>query len=264
MREKIWLTVRQWPRVPRLRAVPLLGQLITGVSHLLLPSYSQYLVRVQGGHGKGLLLTLNPRWETALWQGSYESSVQSALVSLMGPGKFLYDVGGGIGFYTLLAARLGARALVFEPDACNARCIRCNAEINGLASRIRIVEGAAFSHTGFLAIKPAGQRRGHGSAHAMNDLTAASLATVPCTRLDDCVVGHQVPDVVKIDVEGAESEVLTGAEGLFTNFRPHIICEVHDAANARFIEQWLSRMGYNLQWLERPTSFPYQLMGRPN
>ncbi len=245
--------------------LPILGRLMRAISYLLLPSYSQCSVRVQDGPGKGLLLTLNPRWEAALWQGSYESSVQATLLSLLGPGKLLYDVGGGIGFYSLLAARSGARALVFEPDHYNAKCIQRNAEVNGLVSKIQIMETAAFSNTGSLPIEPALQHRGHGNAHVVTGQTASSsLPVVPCTRLDDFIRDHPVPDVVKIDVEGAESEVLKGAERLFADFRPHLICEVHDISNAQLIGQWLKKMGYSLRWLEAPASFPVQLISSPD
>ena len=264
MREKLWLAARQSTYVPRLRAIPLLGELMTGASHLLLPSHSQYRVRVREGPGKDLILTLNPRWETALWQGNYEFGVQMALANLVGDGQLLYDVGGGIGFYSLLAAKRGGRALVFEPDAYNASCIRANAEANGLASQIQVIEQAAFSHTGLLALRPAGQTRGHGSAHSVNVAAVTSLGKVRCTRLDDLIDSQEPPHVMKIDVEGAERAVLEGAETLFKRFRPHVICEVHDMPTASFVKEWLGRMNYRLRWLELPNSLPSQLMGSPD
>jgi FkbM family methyltransferase len=211
-----------------------------------------------------LLLTLNLRFETELWQGNYESSVQATLASLVGPGKVLYDVGGGIGFYSLLAAKLGATALVFEPDAYNAQCIRRNAEMNRLLSNIQVIECAAFSHTGHIFLEPATQDRGHGNAHVMaDDRGSLPLRTIPCVRPDDFVCDHPAPHVVKIDVEGAESDVLQGAQILFANFRPHLICEVHDSPNSQFIEQWTARMGYGLRWLEPCGSFPIHVLCSP-
>ena len=264
MRERLWLAVRRLPGVRRLLAVPMLGRLMRSVSYLLLPSYSQRSLKVQSGPGKGLRLTLNPRWETAMWQGTYESSVQRELVNLLGPTKILYDVGGGIGFYSLLAAKSGALALVFEPDAYNAKCIRRNAEVNGFSSQIRIFETAVFSQTGRLTLDPALQRTGHGNAHVVADpANLAALPLVPCTALDDFVGDQPAPDVIKIDIEGIESEALKGAEKLFAAFRPQLICEVHDSANAEFIERWAEKMGYTLRCLASPGSFPVQLLGSP-
>jgi len=264
LRERLWLAVRRLPGVRRLLAVPMLGRLMRSVSYLLLPSYSQRFLKIQSRPGKGLRLTLNRRWETAMWQGTYESLVQRELVNLLGPTKILYDVGGGIGFYSLLAARSGAQALVFEPDGFNANCIRRNAEANGFSTQIRIFETAVFSLTGRLRLEPALQRMGHGNAHVVPDASeAASLSTVPCTALDDFLDHQPAPDVIKIDIEGAEAEALKGAEKLFTRVRPQLICEVHDSANLKFIERWSEKMGYTIRWLATPGSFPIQLLGSP-
>ena len=264
LREQLWFAVRRLPSVRRLQAVPILGRLMKAVSYRLLPSYSQCSLRVRSGPGKGLCLTLNPRWETALWQGTYESSVQRTLVNLLSPAKILYDVGGGIGFYSLLAARSGALALVFEPDVFNANCIRRNAEINGFSSQIRIFETAVFSETGRLALEPALQRTGHGNAHVLpNASDSRSLRLVPCTALDDFVDNQPAPDVIKIDIEGAESEAPKGAQKIFTRLRPQLICEVHDSANRGFIDRWAEKMDYTLHWLAGPGSFPVQVLGSP-
>jgi len=86
---------------------------------------------------------------------------------------------------------------------------------------------------------------------------------VPCTTLDDFAREHVVPDTIKIDVEGAESNVLKGAEKLFTHSRPHLICEVHDPANASFVEAWLKIRAYELRWLDTNSGFPRQLLAAP-
>jgi len=237
---------------------------MTTLSYVLLPSYTQKTVEVQSGLGQGLLVTLNPRWEIAIWQGDYEAPVQATLQSLLGPGKVLYDVGGGIGFYSLLAARLGAQAVAFDPDRFNAGCIRHNARINSLASKISVCEMAVFSRSGTLRIEVASQSRGHGNAHVIaNEMATPDLGETPCTRLDDFAKEHQAPDVIKIDVEGAESEVLKGAQKVLSSIRPHLICEIHDAVNAQAVSQLLETFGYEYRWLGSADSFPVQLAGTP-
>jgi FkbM family methyltransferase len=264
MREKVWWALRESPSIRWLQSVRGLGSVMTNLSYVLLPSLSQRTVEVQSGPGKGLLVTLNPRWETALWQGSYEAPVQAILQSLLGPSKVLYDVGGGTGFYSLLAGKLGSHAVVFEPDGFNAECIRHNVEINGLTSQIFVFEMAVFSHTGMLRMESASQDRGHGNAHVVvSEMAVPNLAEIPCTRLDDFIEEHRVPDVVKIDVEGAESEVLKGAQILFGDVRPYLICEIHDSSNAEVVRQLLGKLGYESRWLGSPDSFPVQLVGVP-
>jgi len=264
MREKIWLALRESDSVRRLQSVPGLCRIMKNLSYVLLPSYSQRTVELQSGLGQGLLMTLNPRWETALWQGNYEVTVQATLESLLGPGKVFYDVGGGIGFYSLLAVRLGACSLAFDPDRFNASCIRHNAEINGFSSQISVFDMAVYSHTGEVKVESALQNRGHGNAHVIADeARLAGLEVTPCTRLDDFIQKNRVPDLVKIDVEGAETEVLKGGRNLFCDARPHLICEIHDASNAGSVVKFLQDVGYAHRWLGSSDLFPVQLVGTP-
>jgi len=85
---------------------------------------------------------------------------------------------------------------------------------------------------------------------------------VSCTTLDKLSKTHPAPTLIKIDVEGAESEVLKGAEELFTHSRPHLICEVHDPGSASFVETWLNTKDYELRWLDGG-DFPRQLLATP-
>ena len=234
------------------------------MSYLLVPSQEMRTLRVRSGPGRGLLFELNPRWEIPTWDGSYELEVQRVLQERLKPGSVLYDVGANIGFYSLLAARLGAQVFAFEPDVHNAESLARHARLNSFGAKIEVIRAAVFSTSGFVALEPAGSARGHGNAHVgTNTQHSNPTVHVPCTTLDDFAREHIVPDTIKIDVEGAESNVLEGAEKLFTHYRPHLICEVHDPANASFIEPWLKTRGYELRWLDTNNSFPRQLLAAP-
>ena len=67
-------------------------------------------------------------------------------------------------------------------------------------------------------------------AHARTPDDAA-LRTVPSVSLDDAVyrMGHTAPVFLKIDVEGAEDQVLLGAERVLREHRPVIVAEVRRA-----------------------------------
>jgi FkbM family methyltransferase len=234
------------------------------LSYLLVPSQEMRTLRVRSGPGRGLLFELNPRWEIPTWDGSYELEVQRVLQERLKPGSVLYDVGANIGFYSLLAARQGAQVFAFEPDVQNAESLESHARLNSLGAKIEIIRAAVFSTSGFVALEPADSARGHGNAHVgTNTKSLNPRVQVPCTTLDDFAREHSVPDAIKIDVEGAESNVLEGAEELFTLYRPLLICEVHDVANASFVDVWLKARGYELRWLDANNSFPRQLLAAP-
>ncbi len=52
---------------------------------------------------------------------------------------------------------------------------------------------------------------------------------VPQRTLDECAAKLEPPDLIKVDVEGAELEVLEGARELIAGRRPAMIIEFHDA-----------------------------------
>jgi hypothetical protein len=83
---------------------------------------------------------------------------------------------------------------------------------------------------------------------------------VSCTRMDKLAEGLTPPNVIKLDVEGAESEVLKGAGRIF---RPVLLCEIHDDENARFAQEWLRERDYDCLWLEDEARFPKHLLASP-
>ena len=219
-------------------------------------------LRVRTGPAKGLAFELSPRWEHAAWEGSYELSVQRRFVEFLKPSMTVFDVGANYGFYSLLAARREARVFAFEPDSQNAQALTRHASLNGLSDRIRIVPCAVFSYSGSIRLEP---RDGgvHGNAHTASQPTARPTVPVRCITLDDFTASNPAPNLLKMDVEGAESEVLKGAERLFRTVRPILLCEIHDDANSRFAQEWLMQRSYSCDWLEGQATFPRHLLAVP-
>jgi len=264
MREALWLGLRRSPLLRRLYAIPAFLGPLRWLSFVLLPSYGTRPLRVRSGPAKGLVFELNPRWEMAVWEGCYEQAAQDYLQKQLRSGRVFYDVGANFGFYSLLAARQGAQVFAFEPDVQIADSLERHTHLNFLNARIEIVRAAVYSTSGLIALHPASCRQGHGNAHVGLDWEPShSTVPVPCTTLDDFARRHDAPDVVKIDVEGTESEVLKGAEKVFAESRPHLLCEVHDAANASFVEAWLRDRSYDIRWLEETDKLPRQLLATP-
>jgi FkbM family methyltransferase len=264
MRETLWLLLRNSKLLRRLSSSSVLGKLIKAASNLLVPSLQRKEMRIRGGIGKGLIMEINPRWETEIWEGTYEARAQYLFAKHLYEGVTYYDVGGGLGFYSMVAARLGADVIVFEPAASNSALIAHHLKRNGLESRVRIVPSAVFSYSGEIPLRSNERETGHRNYRveaAHQD--APRLARVPCTTLDDFVKKNPEPGFLKIDIEGAESEALKGAEMLFRTVRPTLICEIHDELNAAFIMRWLDEKSYQSRWLEDPVGFPRFLYASP-
>jgi FkbM family methyltransferase len=146
-------------------------------------------------------------------------------------------VGANIGYVALVAARIvGARGRVvaIEPDAGCAAAIRANAALNGLDS-IEVLEVAAAD------------RSGTADLVVVRDRLWTRLA-VRTVALDD--VDRAPPAVVKIDVEGAELDVVAGMTRLLREDRPLVVCEMH-GRNAEFCAA-MRAAGYAVSNLDGP------------
>jgi FkbM family methyltransferase len=266
MREIIWLRLRNSWIAKSLYEIPGFARLMKIISYILLPSEYRGRLRVRSGPAAGLIFELNPRWEIQLWEGNYEADDQQIIQGKLKRGSIFYDVGAGFGFYSFLAARLGAKVYAFEPDVVNAEAIGRHANINSLGSNIEVCRSAVLARIGTVQFQLAPQNRGHGNGQVLDALEIEQKTiTVQCTTLDEFARSNLPPDLIKIDVEGSESEVFKGAEKLFRQCRPDVICEIHDESNGSFVLEWLSRRNYSVNWIENrnKAKFPRHLVGTP-
>jgi FkbM family methyltransferase len=121
------------------------------------------------------------------------------------PGGTFIDVGANIGTTCLPALTLGfERAIAIEPDIANARLLRANAELNGLADRLTVIEAAASDACGTLRLR---RHPTNSGAHRI----ASDGVPVRAVTLDDILVGEWNIGMLWIDVQGHEQEVLAGA-----------------------------------------------------
>ena len=111
----------------------------------------------------------------------------------VGRGDVVYDLGAHVGFFSVCAARLGATVYAFEASPENARRIRRQAELNGLP--IDVVEAAVWGFGGV------------GSPCCASDSASewrvTSGGTVVSVSLDEFVVGHEPPTLIKTRRRGS-------------------------------------------------------------
>ncbi|HXZ12687.1 MAG TPA: FkbM family methyltransferase [Candidatus Sulfotelmatobacter sp.] len=219
-----------------LRDVPVVGPLIHGVSHRVLPADEKVWARVEAGPARGLWLKLNPRTGQSYLRGDAEPTVQAILQERLRGGMVFYDLGANIGLFSLLAARLvGSQGKVFsfEPDATVASRLRENAARNGFAN-ITVVEAGVWSRSGAMNFESAdASSPDQGVGRFVADGSGNSGIARPCVALDDFVQQAPQPDLIKCDVEGAEVEVFLGAEKMLRERRPSVICEMHSEENEK-------------------------------
>ncbi|MGB6546806.1 MAG: FkbM family methyltransferase, partial [Candidatus Acidiferrales bacterium] len=198
----------------------------------MIPVGTRFAIDVHKGEGAGLRLSLDPRFEALYAAGFYEASLLGCLLAHLKPGDVFYDVGAHIGYVSLVAARVvgaAGKVFAFEADPVNAARIAGHVQMNALP-QVDLVPAAVWSECKTLSFQRASDSssRNKGAiADSGQDGGGDGTIAVEAVTLDRFAEDHRPPAVVKVDVEGAEEEVLKGAEGVFRTARPTLICEVH-------------------------------------
>jgi FkbM family methyltransferase len=178
------------------------------------------------------------------WIGWYEPEVQAALSRLIKPGMTVWDLGANAGFYTLASARMvgpAGRVVAFEPSARNVHHLlthlRINRRDNVVVHQSAVTDGGGFTS---FAI--------HNGSEAMSHLAASPTGyLVGTVSIDGVLAEHPEwsPNLVKIDVEGAEERVLAGGQTLLGGPRPPtIVLSLHGLEEARQCLRILMEHGY--------------------
>ena len=241
------LLLRYGSPLAGLRRVPVLGKCVSWAGERLVPRDALAWVQVLHGPGQGLWLHLNPRTGKVYFQGGGEPEVQEALQQHVRPGMAFYDIGTIIVLFALLAARLvgkQGRVVAFEADPEIAARLREHVSRN-VFGWITVEEKAVWSEPRtvfFERIDPA-TSPDRGLGHVVSE-GAGDTIRVSAVPLDEYTRTQPPPDSLKCDVEGAEVEVIRGAQRLLKEKRPGIICEMHSEENHRVLVEEFSRLGY--------------------
>lgn len=152
--------------------------------------------------------------------GFYELALSRRIVRCARQGGLLADVGANYGYFSLLwaAQKPGNRVIAFEASPRNLEPLRANISLNGFDSAIEVRPLAAGRESGTMEFElgPENQTGWGGMVLSGN---SASTVTVPVVRLDESLGAEQFVDVLKIDIEGADTWALMGAEALLRDKR---------------------------------------------
>lgn len=175
--------------------------------------------------------------------GTFEQEKFAALAALLEPGDVFWDVGAHYGYATLVGRRAvgpGGHVLALEPSAHNRwfleRHLRWNA-------------GAPVRVLPFALAEKDGVESFGGSASSVAQKLGGGEESVEVRTVTTLIRdGSPVPDVIKIDIEGAESRALAGAQEAISSMsfedRPSILCAVHDPLQFDACVTALNSLGY--------------------
>lgn len=179
-----------------------------------------------------------------------------------------WDIGAHIGYHTLGFAALGAQVLAFEPNPYNAARLKLHLERNtALAKRIRHLASAVSDRDGEMTfVQDANIDGGSSGSHLAGAVTpnateiysAFERVTVPTVRIDTLIEQQRerVPDVIKIDVEGAEALVLQGGANFFATAPPILLMEIHHIQLMFEVQKLLREWNYEIKLLDEAHATP--------
>ncbi len=227
-------------------------------------------------HGEGAGLTFNPHGGALGFAlGTTEEEEQRTLARVLQPGNVFYDVGANKGFYAVIAARLvGPEGAVhaFEPFPESVHAIEANARANGFENvTVWPVGVSDVSGVDTLIVEGGDFEYRLSTSLNAGEADKSRAITVEIVRLDELVADGRLPppDVVMIDVEGAEVAVLRGMTEIVKRHRPTILCEIHWLQREidEILVELLEPLGYvatQLDGTPRPTEVTrYHLLLQP-
>jgi len=184
------------------------------------------------------------------WLGSYEQGKQVLFAGRVGEGEVVFDIGANVGFYTLLASTLvgaGGHVYAFEPLPRNIDYLRQHLLLNQV-NNVTVIEAAASAGTGFATFED-------GGPSAMGHLSLSGSLQVKTVGIDDLISRGIVrsPDVLKLDVEGDEMLVLSGARSALERSKPTIFLATHGPQVHREACEFLRSLDYQLESISPQT-----------
>jgi len=218
--------------------------------------------------GARTLIVRNTSWSTRgliYWKPDWKTALISHVVSQRG-GTFL-DVGANIGqtLVDFLAAPAQGRYIGFEPNHICAQQIDRVIADNDLRGRCSVVPVGLSDATEIIPLYLAPGEANDTGATIMADLRPNreyATTLIPVYRLDDIAdrLGIDEVALIKIDVEGAELQVLHGMTAMLKNSKPWIICEILHRDSQAAEQEYMKKVGDIAQFLADHSYEAYQLV----
>jgi FkbM family methyltransferase len=141
-----------------------------------------------------------------IYCGLHEFEDMSFLLHFLREEDVFFDIGANVGSYTLLASgATKCKTLCFEPSPVTFSILSQNIKLNKLLTKAKAHNLAIGNETGYLNFT----ENEDTTNHVVTDLDATPSTTIEVKKLDD--FSEESPALLKLDVEGFETEVLNGA-----------------------------------------------------
>lgn len=233
----------------------------------------EFLHEINAGPARGLIYPISLPLDKAIWTGAYEKALAQAIAAVVCKGDVCFDIGAYRGFFSGVFALAGAGQVVaFEPFPENCTQLQRLSAANPRLP-IRFEQVAIGSKEGIAEfnVMPDSSMGKLASSSFQADVPSAAVLKVPIQTIDGVIEEgkYPAPQVVKIDVEGAEVEVLQGGKKTLQTNKPLLFIEAHSESLKTECTALLTSFGYSVTVFEKelmtkgsPTSQVCHLVAR--
>jgi FkbM family methyltransferase len=190
--------------------------------------------------------------------GEYEPVTTHIMQSILKEGMTFVDIGAHVGLFTLPATKWvgeAGRVVAFEPHPDNFAMLSRNAKVNNLHPKL--VNAAVSNNAGSVQLHASMFNSGD---HQIYHSASRKSIEVSCVKLDEFFSSEDRIDLIKMDVQGAESAAFHGMERLLQNNTSlKVIWELSPAqlndagADAVSLLGWLASLGYSFTIIDDVT-----------
>lgn len=205
---------------------------------------------------RGVTLRFQTHSQRQLWQAVGHEYIEPELLDFIDAipaGSAYYDIGASNGIFACYAAAKGLNVFAFEPEAQNYALLDRNNFLNGGAIHCFNLAVADKQELGKLysaKVEAAGHMKildrpvfvGGGEFQPEH---VSTVLKYPLAKWISDFNAPQ-PEYVKIDVDGAELEVLTGAAPALRNAKAIFIELCEDSEQTAPVEQMIAQLGFKL------------------
>lgn len=180
------------------------------------------------------------RWELSCVSNT-EENVYEQMVDEFQQGDVFFDIGANIGFYTCLFSTKASKVYSFEPNPEAVDLLEENIENNSLGN-VEVEKLALSSENGYRSMDKVPGATALGMASISEEAGDTPVRTADSLLKDEEI---ELPDMVKIDVEGHECRVLRGMRNIIERAKPVLYVESHDTEDG--LEDILEKHGYQYE-----------------
>ena len=207
--------------------------------------------KIKNGPLKGYL------WKTSVPDnryilGDYESAMTKIIQNTLKNGVRFVDIGANAGYFSLLGHQLceeNRKPISVEPNPENIQLLKAHFHLNKIL-KYNIEAVAISNQNGTIQFSDSGNLAAN-TYKQESSIYCKNTIEVKTITLNALMAKYQLDSntLIKIDVEGAELDVLMGGEDFIKNFHPAILLATHNCHVPNVEENclaYLQKMGYKL------------------